>query len=165
MTDPQKQELVAALRILQEENPEGVARELGLSVPAVNRAADEIIRPDWLKPRFKSMAADFGFGMAVQGLSVPESVLGVAMSRKGSLMLPAIPKSRSRKVNSHVKRVLALEAIRKRRAERYERYVRPLDVRCNALMADAGTRALTLSGGQAAKARRILHEIRSRSVS
>jgi hypothetical protein len=38
-----------------------------------------------------------------------------------------IPRSKSRKVNGYVRAVLALEAVRWKREERYDRYVRPLD--------------------------------------
>ena len=40
-------------------------------------------------------------------------------------MTPVVSKSRSRKVNGYVKAVVALEAVRRKREERYERVVRP----------------------------------------
>jgi hypothetical protein len=80
-------------------------------------------------------------------------------------MIESIPKSRSRKVNSYVTRVLALEAIQKRRAERYERHIRSLDARRDALIVEVATRARALNGGQAAQAQRILREIRNRGAS
>ncbi len=42
-------------------------------------------------------------------------------------MMPVIPRSGSRKVNGYVTAVLALEAVRKKREDRYERVVHPLD--------------------------------------
>ncbi len=71
-------------------------------------------------------------------------------------MTPAIPRSRSRKVNGYVKAVLALEAVRRRREERYDRFVRPLDRKRDQLAAEVAVRLGALSGGQQAEARRIL---------
>jgi hypothetical protein len=71
-------------------------------------------------------------------------------------MIPTIPRSKSRKVNGYVKAVLALEAVRGKREERYDRYVRPLDRRRDALTAEVAARQRALSGGQQAEARRIL---------
>ncbi len=42
-------------------------------------------------------------------------------------MMQVIPRSRSRKVNGYVKAVLALDAVRMKREDRYDRFVRPLD--------------------------------------
>ena len=67
-----------------------------------------------------------------------------------------IPRSGSRKVNGYVKAVLALEAVRRKREERYERVVRPLDRKCDALTVEAATRLRALSGGQLAAAQRLL---------
>lgn len=55
-------------------------------------------------------------------------------------MTPTIGgKPKSRKVIGYVKAVLALEVVQKKRTERYERYVRPLDVKGDALaVATAG---------------------------
>ena len=50
-------------------------------------------------------------------------------------MTPVIPRSGSRKVNGYVKAVLALEAVRRKREARYERVVRPLDRKRDALAA------------------------------
>ena len=75
-------------------------------------------------------------------------------------MIEAIPKSKSRKVNGYIRRALALDAIQRRRAERYDRYIRPLDAKRDALIAEVATRARALSGGQAAQAQRILRASR-----
>jgi hypothetical protein len=61
LTAQQRQELDVVLRVLRGESPEDVARQLGLSLGVVNRAADDLIRPDWLKPCLENMAAEFGF--------------------------------------------------------------------------------------------------------
>lgn len=71
-------------------------------------------------------------------------------------MAQAIPKSMSRKVNGYVKAVLALEAVRRKREERYDRFVRPLDRKRDELSAQVATRVKALSGGQYAEAQRIL---------
>ena len=102
--------------------------------------------------------------MAVQGLPVPEPVLGVALSHgKGEPMIEGIPRSKSRKVYGYVRRVLALDATQQRRAERYDRYIRPLDAKRDALIAEVATRARALSGGQAAQAQCLLRESRGGS--
>jgi hypothetical protein len=61
--------------------------------------------------------------------------------------MQTIPKSRSRKVNGYVKVVLALEAARRKREERYERFVRPLDRRRDELVAEVAARLQALTGG------------------
>ena len=61
-------------------------------------------------------------------------------------------KATSRNVAGYVKAVLALKKIEKRRAERYDRYVRPLDRKRDALIADVALRARALNGGQTAQA-------------
>lgn len=66
-----------------------------------------------------------------------------------------LARSRSRKVNGYVKAVLTIEAVRKKREERYDQFVRPLDRKCDQLAADVTTRMRALSGQQA-EARRIL---------
>jgi hypothetical protein len=71
-------------------------------------------------------------------------------------MTQAVSKSRSRKVNGYVKAVLALEAVRRRRQERYDRFVRPLDRRRDELEVEVAARIRGLSGGQHAQALRIL---------
>jgi len=71
----------------------------------------------------------------------------------GATMMQAIPKSRSRKVNGYVKAVLALEAARRKREDRF---VRPLDRRRDELAAEVATRLRALSGGQHAAAQRLL---------
>ena len=71
-------------------------------------------------------------------------------------MMPVIPRSASRKVNGYVKAVLALEAVRRKREARYDRVVRPLDRRRDALAAEVATRRRALSGGQLAAAQRLL---------
>ena len=55
-----------------------------------------------------------------------------------------------------MKTVLALEAVRRKREERYDRFVRPLDRRRDALAAEVATRLRALSGGQHAAAQRLL---------
>ena len=47
-------------RILRGEDPEDVARHLGLAPAAVQRAADDLIEPGDLKPLLERMAGDFG---------------------------------------------------------------------------------------------------------
>ncbi len=74
-------------------------------------------------------------------------------------MTQTIPRSKSRKVNGYVKAVLALEAVRRRREERYDRYVRPLDRRRDVLVAEVAARERAMNGGQQAEARRILGTI------
>jgi hypothetical protein len=71
-------------------------------------------------------------------------------------MTQMIPRSKSRKVNGYVKAVLALEAVRRKREERCDRFVRPLDRKRNVLAAEVAPRERALSGGQQAEARRIL---------
>jgi hypothetical protein len=71
-------------------------------------------------------------------------------------MMPVIPRSGSRKVNGYVKAVLALEAVRRKREERYERVVRRLDRKRDALTVEVATRLRALSGGQRAAAQRLL---------
>ena len=67
-----------------------------------------------------------------------------------------MPRSSSRKVNGYVRAVLALEAVRKQREARYDRVVRPLDRRRDALAAEVAMRLRALSGGQLAAAQRLL---------
>ena len=77
-------------------------------------------------------------------------------------MTPAIAaKPKSRKVAGYVKAVLALEAVERKRAERYDRYVRPLDAKRDALRADVALRTRALNGGQTAQAQRRLREIKA----
>ena len=71
-------------------------------------------------------------------------------------MMLVIPRSGSRKVNGCVKAVLALEAVRRKREDRYARVVRPLDRRRDQLAAEVATRRRALSGGQRAAAQRLL---------
>ena len=71
-------------------------------------------------------------------------------------MTPVIPRSGSRKAHGYVKAVLAVEAVRKKREDRYERVVRPLDRRRCALVAEVATRLRALSGGHLAAAQRLL---------
>jgi hypothetical protein len=74
-------------------------------------------------------------------------------------MTQTVPRSKSRKVNGYVRAVLALEAVRRKREERYDRYVRPIDRKRDALAAEVAARERALSGGQQAEARRILGAI------
>ena len=74
-------------------------------------------------------------------------------------MTPAVSKSRSRKVNSYVKAALALEGVRRKREDRYDRFVRPLDRKRDRLALDVATRMRALSGGQHAEAQRLLAAI------
>ena len=71
-------------------------------------------------------------------------------------MMPVIPRSGSRKVYGYVKAVLALEAVRRKREARYERVVRPLDRKRDALTVEVATRLRALSGGERAAAQRLL---------
>ena len=75
--------------------------------------------------------------------------------------MPPIPRSKSGKVNGYVRAVLALEAARKKREKRYERFIRPLDRRRDQLAAEAATRRWALSGGQLAAAQRLLAAVTS----
>ena len=90
-------------------------------------------------------------------------MLGVAVgARPGDStgVVEAIPKSRSRKVNGYVKAVLALEAARGKREERYEQVRAALDRKRDQLAAEVATRLGALSGGQHAAAQRLLVAIR-----
>ena len=80
-------------------------------------------------------------------------------------MRPVLPRSGSRKVNGYVKAVLALEAVRNKREDRYARVVRPLDRRRDELAAEVATRRRALSGGQLAVAQRLLTMIAQVAVS
>ena len=60
LSPEQEQKLTATARVLQGEDPEAVARDLGLPLEVVNRTADDLIGPDRLKPVLESMAADYG---------------------------------------------------------------------------------------------------------
>jgi hypothetical protein len=65
-------------------------------------------------------------------------------------MIQTVPKSRSRKVNVYVRAVRALDAIRRKREEQDDRFVRPFDLKLDALAAEVGTRVRARSGGWAA---------------
>lgn len=80
-------------------------------------------------------------------------------------MMHVIPRSGSRKVNGYVKAVMALEAVRKTREDRYERVVRPLDRKRDALAAEVATRLRALSGGQLAAAQGLLAMIAEATAS
>lgn len=69
-----------------------------------------------------------------------------------------IPRSGSHKVNGYVKAVLALDAVRRKREARYDRFVRPHRKR-DELVADVSARMKALSGGQYAEAQRMLRAI------
>jgi len=71
-------------------------------------------------------------------------------------MEQVIVRSRSRKVNGYVKAVLALDAVRRKREDRYDRFVRRLDRKRDELAAEVAERARALNGGQQAAAQRIL---------
>jgi len=71
-------------------------------------------------------------------------------------MTLVIPRSGSRKVNGYVKAVLALDAVRRKREDRYARVACPLDRRRDELAAEVATRLRALSGGQLAAAQRLL---------
>ena len=79
-------------------------------------------------------------------------------------MIQTIPKSRSRKVNGYVRAMLALEAVRRKREERYDRFIRPLDRKRDQLGAEVAARLRALSGGQHAAAQRLLTMIGSAPV-
>jgi hypothetical protein len=55
-------------------------------------------------------------------------------------------------VNGYVRVVRALDAIRRKREERYNRFVWAFDLKRDALAADVATRLRALSGGQHAGA-------------
>src|SRR4029450_2623865 len=73
-----------------------------------------------------------------------------------SEMRHVIPRSESRKVNGYVKAVPALEAVRKKREDRYARVVRPLNRKRDELVAEVATRLRALGHGQLAVAQRLL---------
>jgi len=66
-----------------------------------------------------------------------------------------IPRSRSRKVNGYVKAVLTLEAVRKKREDRYDRFVRSPDRKRDQLAAEVATRLRVLSGRQHGEVQRL----------
>jgi len=68
-------------------------------------------------------------------------------------------------VNGYVKAVVAQEAVRRKREERYERVVGPLDRKRDALAAEVATRRRALSGGQLAAAQRLLAMIAEATAS
>ncbi len=76
-------------------------------------------------------------------------------------MMAGIQRSTSRKVNAYVKATLALEAVRRKREERYARHVRPLDRKRDLLIAEVDRRLRALVGRQLAEARRILESVRA----
>ncbi len=71
-------------------------------------------------------------------------------------MTTVMLRSRSRKVNGYIKAVLALEAVQKKREERYDRFIRPLDRKRDQLAAEVDRRLRALVGTQLGEARRIL---------
>jgi hypothetical protein len=68
-------------------------------------------------------------------------------------------------VNGYVKAVLTLEAVRRKREERYDRFVRPLDRKRDVLAAEVATRMRALTGTQQAEARRIVGGMAGASAS
>ena len=72
--------------------------------------------------------------------------------------------AQERKVAGYVKAVLALEAVERKRAERYDRYVRPLDAKRDALRADVALRTRALNGGPTAQAQRMLREMKEQAL-
>jgi hypothetical protein len=80
-------------------------------------------------------------------------------------MMHVIARAGSRKVKGYVKAVLAFEAVRRKRAARYARVVRPLDRRRDELAAEAATRRRALSGGRLAAAQRLLAMITEAAAS
>jgi hypothetical protein len=72
------------------------------------------------------------------------------------LIAQGMPRSSSRKVNGYVRAVLALHAVRRKREARYDRALRPLDRRRDALTVEVATRLRALSGGQLAAVQRLL---------
>ena len=75
-------------------------------------------------------------------------------------MTSVVPKSKNRKVNGYVKAALKLEAVRREREDRYDRYVRPLDRKRELRIAEVGMRFRALTGGQRAQAEGILAAVR-----
>ena len=59
-------------------------------------------------------------------------------------------------MNGYVKAVLALEAMRRKREDRYPRVVHPLDRRRDELAAEVETQRRALSSGQLAAPQRLL---------
>ena len=68
-------------------------------------------------------------------------------------------------MNGYVKAVLALDTVRRKREDRYERVVRPLDRRRDELAAEVATRRRAPSGGQLAAAQRLLAMIAQATAS
>jgi len=66
--------------------------------------------------------------------------------------MQTVRKSRRRKVNGYVRVVRALDATRRKPEERCDRFVRPFDLKRDALAAEVATRLRALSGGQHAGA-------------
>jgi hypothetical protein len=69
-------------------------------------------------------------------------------------MPQAIPRSASREANRYVRALLALEGVHLKREERYDRFVRPLDPKRDAVAGDIATGQKALSGSHYAEARR-----------
>jgi hypothetical protein len=61
-------------------------------------------------------------------------------------MTPVTVKSRSRKVNGYAKAVLPLVAVRKKREDRYDRFVRPLDRKRDGLAKEIAVGGRALDG-------------------
>jgi hypothetical protein len=81
------------------------------------------------------------------------------MDGGGDVMSQVVPKSRSRKVNGYVKAMLALEAVRRKRENCYDRHVSALDQKRDRLAVEVETRRRALTGGQQAEARWIVGAI------
>ena len=62
-------------------------------------------------------------------------------------------------MNGYVKASLALEAVRRKGEERYDRFIRPRDRRRDRLADEVATRLRALSGGQHAAAQRLIAAI------
>jgi hypothetical protein len=67
-------------------------------------------------------------------------------------------------VNGYVKALLALEAMRKKRDQRYDRYVRALDQKRDGLAGEVETRKRALTGGQLSEARWILGAVNESNI-
>jgi hypothetical protein len=109
-------------------------------------------------------------GVAVQGLPVPESVLGVAVGAgrpgegdaRDDARDPEIGKSQGERLREGCP---GARSGTKKREARYDRVVRPLDRRRDALTVEVATRLRALSGGQRAAAQRLLAMITQATAS
>ncbi len=104
MKTPRTLPLLSMVPAVVQNTHAGISRQLWRSVSA--------LRSVW---RWRSTA----LSCRLMSIVRPCPLLGVSI-------MPVIPRSGSRKVNGYVKAVLALEAVRRKREERYERVARSI---------------------------------------